>query len=140
MAETVYNVFKKQLADADQDLAVADYRVLLLVGAVTINPDHATVAAVLAANTEATDGSYARQTLTGEATSQDDANDRAEWDVSNADFGALTATTPTAALVYKFITNDAGSIPVAIFDTGFGAAANGAGYVVSWPNNVLRLT
>ena len=140
MAETVYNVFKAQLPTADQDWVADNHEVALLVGAVTINPDHATVAAVIAANTEASDGTYAREAVTGEAVVQDDANDRAELDASNADFGALDNETPTAALLYKLVTNDADSIPIAIFDTGFGAAANGAGYVVSWPNNVIRLT
>lgn len=140
MAETVYNVAKLNLMLGDLHLDTDDIRSLLLVGALTINPDHATVAAVLAANTEATDGSYARVACTGEAVNQDDVNNRAEFDISNLDYGALTAETPTAVLIYKFITNDAGSIPISIHDTGFGSPANGAGYVITFPNNVLRLT
>ena len=142
MSETVYNVAKKQLVDGNLDLDSGgdDIRSLLLTGSVTINPDHATVAAVVAANTEASDGSYSRVAATGEATSQDDTNDRAEFDINDLDYGALDNETPTAVLIYKFVTNDSDSIPISIHDTGFGAAANGAGYVVSFPNNVLRLT
>lgn len=126
--------------EGDMDLEAHDIRTLLLTGSVTINADHATVAAVLAANTEANDASYARVACTGEAATQDDANDRAEFDVSNLDYGSLDNETPTAILFYRHVTNDSDSLPLSIHDSGFGAAANGAGYVVTFPNNVLRLT
>jgi hypothetical protein len=140
MAETIYNVAKAGLMNGSIDLDTDDIRCLLLVGSVTISPDHATVAAVIAANTEATDGSYARQALTSEAVVQNDTNDRGEFDSATIDFGALDATTPTAALIYKFVTNDAGSTPISIHDTGFGTAANGAGYTITTPNDILRLS
>lgn len=140
MAETVYNVFKAQLATADQDWVADNHEALLLVGAVTINPDHATVAAVLAANTEATDGTYGRVALTGEGVIQNDTADRAELDAGALDFGALDNETPTALLVYKLVTNDADSIPVSVHDSNFGVAANGAGFEVQWPNDYVRIT
>jgi hypothetical protein len=140
MAETVYNVYKKLLADGDEDWPNADYRAALLTGSVTIDPDHATVAAVIAANTEASDGSYARQALGTQTNTQDDANDRANLDAATIDFGALDATTPTAMLIFRQVTTDSDSIPVAIYDTNFGAAANGAGYTVTTPNDLLRIS
>lgn len=140
MAETAYNVFKAQLATADQDWVADNHEALLLVGSVTINPDHSTVAAVLAANTEASDGSYARVALTGEAVTQNNAADRAELDAGAIDFGALDNETPTAMLIYQLVTNDADSIPISIHDTNFGVVANGAGYEVQWPNDVIRIT
>lgn len=138
MAETVYNAFKAEVLRADTDLESATIRCLLLVGALTINPDHATVAAVLAANTEAAHASYARQTLGSKTVTQDDTNNRGVFDAATIDFGALTGVTPTAALIYQFITNDSDSIPISIHDTGFGVAANGAGYTVTTPNDILR--
>jgi hypothetical protein len=140
MAETVYNVYKKGLADGDEDWPNADYRALLLTGSVTIDPDHATVAAVVAANTEASDGSYARQALGTQTNTQDDANDRANLDAATIDFGALTNETPTAMLIFRQVTTDSDSIPVAIFDTNFGVTANGAGYTVTTPNDLIRIT
>lgn len=140
MAETVYNAAKAKFALGDIHWDTDDIRGLLLVGALTINPDHATVAAVLAANTESTGTAYAREVLTGLTVTQDDANNRANLDAATLDFGALDATTPTALLIFQFITNDAGSIPISIHDTGFGAAANGAGYTITVPNDVLRFT
>lgn len=138
MAEIVYNVAKAQALNGLLDLDGSDIRCLLLSGAVTMNPDHATVAAVLAANTEVAHASYGRVALTGEAVSQDDANNRAVFDADTINFGALDAVTPTAALIFKFITDDAGSIPISLHDTNFGVAANGAGYTVT-NTNILRL-
>jgi hypothetical protein len=140
MAETMYNAAKAGLMNGSIDLDTDDIRCLLLVGSVTINPDHADVAAVVAANTEASDGSYARQALTSEAVVQNDTDDRGEFDAATIDFGALDATTPTALLIYKFVTNDAGSTPISIHDSNFGTAANGAGYAVTIPNDILRLS
>lgn len=140
MAETVYNAAKAGFLNGDIDLEADDIRTLLFTGSVTIDPDHATVAAVVAANTEATDGSYARQALANEAVTQNDTNDRAEFTADTADYGALDNETPTAMLVYKFVTNDAGSTPLSIHDTGFGSPSNGAGYTIEFPNDILRLT
>lgn len=140
MAETVYNIFKYGALLGNFDLEADTIRALLFTGSVTIDPDHATVAAVVAANTEASDGSYARVTLTTLDVAQNDTNDRAEFDADDIDFGALDNETPTAMLIYQFITDDAGSDPIAIFDTNFGDPSNGAGYVVQLPNKLLRLT
>jgi hypothetical protein len=107
---------------------------------VTIDPDHATVAAVLAANTEATDGSYARQALGTQTNTQDDANNRANLDAATIDFGSLTNETPTAMLIFRQVTTDSDSVPVAIYDTNFGVVANGAGYTVTTPNDLIRIT
>jgi len=138
MAEIVYNAAKAGLLDGTIDLDTADIRCLLLTGSVTIDADHATVAAVIAANTEASDGSYARQALANETVTQNDTDDRAEFSADTIDFGALDNETPTAALIFKFDTNDAGSTPISIHDTGFGTAANGAGYTIEIPNDILR--
>jgi len=138
MAEIVYNVAKAELLRGSIDLVNDDIRSLLLTGALTIEPDHATVAAVLAANTEASDGSYARVAATGLTVTQDDANNRANFDMATLDYGALDNETPTAVLIYKFITDDASSIPLSLHDSGFGVPSNGAGYTVTWPNDVIR--
>jgi hypothetical protein len=140
MAETVYNAAKAGLMDGSIDLDTDDIRCLLLTGSVTIDPDHADVAAVVAANTEASDGSYARQALTSETVTQNDTDNRGEFDAATIDFGSLDNETPTAALIFKFVTNDAGSTPISIHDTGFGTAANGAGYTITTPNDILRLS
>ncbi len=89
MAETIYNQYKKGLADADEDWVNGDYRALLLVGALTIDPDHDFVAGVLAANTEASDASYGRVALSSKVNTLDDVNDRANLDAATVDFTTL---------------------------------------------------
>lgn len=142
MAETVFNGFKFRLANADDDWVPDDFRTLLLVGAVTIDPDDVTLADLIAAtNTEASDGSYGRVTLSGKTTTQNDSADRAEFDASDADYTTLDNETPTALVVYKFVDGtNPNDLLVSIHDTGFGAPANGAGYNVQFPNDVLRLS
>lgn len=140
MAETVYNVAKAEFARADIDWENGDIRCALLTGSLTIEPDHATVAAVIAANTEASDASYGRVAAGTQTVTQDDTNDRANCDFATVDFGALDNETPTAMLVYLHVTNDSDSVPISLHDSNFGSPANGAGYTVTTPNDVLRLT
>lgn len=140
MAETAYNEYKKNLADAAENWPTADYRALLLTGAVTINPDHDFVAGVLAANTEASDASYGRVALTSQTNTLDDTNDRANLDAATVDFTTLDNETPTAMVIFRQVTNDTDSPIVSIHDTGFGTAANGAGYTVELPNDLLRIS
>jgi hypothetical protein len=123
MALVKYNIAKKQFFDADLDLnAPDDIRCLLLEAATDANPDDADVAAVLAraGTTELTSTGYVRQALVNEATSQDDPNDRAEFTADNVVFSSVSqagSETVVAHLWFKFITNDAGSIPIALDDT-----------------------
>lgn len=140
MAETVYNKYKFGLAAGTEPWVSGDYRTLLLTGAVTINPDHAFVSTVVAANTEASDGSYARVALSSKTNTQNDTDNRADLDAATIDYGALDNETPTAMLVFRQVTNDADSIPVSIHDTGFGATSNGAGYTIELPNDLIRIS
>ncbi len=141
MAETVFNRYKKGLADADEDWIVGDYRSLLLTGAVVIDPDDLSIADLKAApNVEASDGTYARVAFTTPANTQNDTLDRAELDADTLDYTTLDNETPTAMVVYRFVDGtDANDLLVSIHDTGFGAPANGAGYTVQFPNDVLRI-
>lgn len=85
---------------ADLDLVGGVTRMMLLTGATTTpdNPDHEFVDDISA--DEASDGSYARETLTTPAMADDDANNRAEWDFDDVVFGGLDNETVTAAAAY----------------------------------------
>lgn len=80
---------------------------------------------------ELTDGSYSRQTLGNKGVTEDDTNDEAVMTADPVDFGALTNETPAGIVLFKFVTNDADSPLISFSDAGFGATANGAGYVVN---------
>lgn len=142
MAETVFNVYKIEILNGDTDWIAADIRALLVSGVITIDPDDVFVADFLAAGAqvELTDGTYARQTLGTKTVTQDDAADRGEADSANIDFGSLDNETPSGILIFRFVTNNADSICISVHDTNFGVAANGAGYVVETPNDVIHIT
>jgi hypothetical protein len=149
VANFVYNIAKKQLLDGDIDFnAPDDIRILLLEAATDENPDDVTVQAVLAraGTTELTSTGYARQALAGEATSQDDANDRAEFDANDVTFSAVSqaaAETVIGWVVFKFITDDAGSIPIIFVDTATGLplTPNGSDITITWnAEGILQLT
>lgn len=131
MANFVYNVAAKKLLDGDLDFnAPDDIRVLLLEANSDVNKDDATISAVLgrAGTTELSSTNYARQALANETTSQDDVNDRAEFDADDATFSNLTqvgSETIVAYIVYKHVTGDADSIPILHADISSAITPNG---------------
>lgn len=149
MAAFTYNVAKKALLDATLDFDLPnDIRVILLEANSDVNPDDATLAAVLAraGTTELSSTGYLRSdgVLTGEVTSQDDVNDRAEFDAADVTFTAvsqLAAETVVAAVLFKFVTTDADSIPIAHIDTGgFPKTPNGSDITITWnAEGILQL-
>ena len=146
MANAAYNKAKAELLKGTLDFdAPDDIRVMLLETG-GFDADHATIAAVLAgAAAELTSTGYSRQALTGEGVTKDDVNDRGEFDAADATFSSVSqdgAETVVAAIVFKFITNDAASIPIAYIDTGgFPISPNGSDIVITWnAEGILQLT
>lgn len=149
MAAFTYNVAKKQLLDGDLDFnAPNDIRVLLLEAATDENADDATVSAVLAraGTTELTSTGYSRQALTGETTSQDDANDRAEFDADDVTFSSVSqaaSETVVAVVYYKHVTDDTDAIPIAFDDslTGLPLTPNGSDITITFSaEGILQLS
>ena len=146
MANAAYNKAKAELLKGTLDFdAPDDIRVMLLETA-GFDADHATIAAVLAgAAVELTSTNYSRQALAGEGVTQDDVNDRGEFDATDATFSSVSqagSENVVAAIVFKFITNDSSSIPIAYIDTGgFPITANGSDIVITWnAEGILQLT
>ncbi len=54
--------------------------------------------------------------MASKAVNKDDPNDRTEWDAGNIAYTAINAGTAKAAIVYKHVTTDADSIPIAYID------------------------
>ena len=90
MANQVYNIALKKLADGLLAFATADIRVLLVKVGYVFNPDHDFVADLTPGSNELTVAGYARQALGTQTTALDDTNDRATADAADPDFGALT--------------------------------------------------
>ena len=126
----VYNRGKFIISDSSLNWASDTIRTLLVDATYVYDPDDNFVADVSA--DEVADGSYARVTLANKSVSEVDASDEAHFLADPADYGALTGVTPAGIVVFKFVTNDADSPLISFSDAGFGAVANGAGYVVNW--------
>lgn len=149
MANFVYNIAKKGLVDGTIDLDTAgdDIRILLLQAATDEDPDDATVQAVLAraGTTELTSTGYARQALAGEATTNDTANDRAEFDATDVTFSSVSqasSETVIGYVIYKFVTADSDSIPILFVDTATGIplTPNGSDITITWDaEGILQL-
>lgn len=103
---------KRRLANT-ASLTSGTLKALLLrsTGTYTLNPDHLFVADLFSNGAvEITAGGYARATLSGQAVTQDDANNRAVLDFDDLVFGVLSAgQTVSAIAFFEFITNDAAS-------------------------------
>ena len=140
MAHYLTNRGKLRLVEgAWADAGATDIRIGLLMGAaapVGLDTeaeiqDLNTVAELLAVTgvDEPTDGSYARVTLTRSAPTEDDTNNRANMDASDASFGALDNTDVYAAFIFD---NTGGAdasrdlYSVDLFATP--VTANGAGF------------
>lgn len=139
MADAAYNRYFLGLAEGDEDWEVGDYRALLLTTA-GFDATDATLANVVAgAAVEASDGSYARVALTSEAAAL--SSGTAQLDADDIDFGSLDNETPVAMIIYRHVDGtDANDLPVSYHDSGFGAAANGAGYTVALPNQLIHIS
>jgi hypothetical protein len=142
MVQTVYNKALFDLLNADLDFNLPDdIRVLLLEAATDVNPDDTTVSAVLgrAGTTELTSTGYTRTdgTLTGEGTTQDDTNDRAEFDATDATFSTVSQAASEVVdsyLIFRWVTTDADSIPIMHDDTATGLplTPNGSDIQITW--------
>jgi hypothetical protein len=104
------------------------------------DPDLATLAAIDAVGTVAfhTD----RQTLTTVVATQDNANDRENIDSANIAFGASAGVTALAMIIYDATTDttDTTRLPVAFYDTGFGAGLPIDGGLNVTVTDFLRIT
>jgi hypothetical protein len=135
MASFVYTPAKAELLRADHDFETGDFRIILCMTNTTADTlqDAEFVADV--ALDEYDGAAYARKTLAGEAVTQDDANNRGEFDANDIQWVALGAGTRQAQgmVLFRFVTNDADSPLIAWIDSGgFPFSGNGGNVDVAW--------
>jgi hypothetical protein len=85
---------------------------------------------------------YARVALTSEAVSDDDSNNRAEFDAADVTFSSLGNGTRQVqgALIYKHVTNDGDSIPICFVEFGSTVNPGGGTLTVAWnAEGILQL-
>jgi hypothetical protein len=139
MAQFAFNVGKKILVEGKVNAGATTVRAVLVYGTKTgINEDLATVAAIDAVTSVVL--STERVTLTSITVTTDQTDNRAEIDCAAFAFAADAGQTALALVLYDATTNtdDTTRIPIAFFDTNFGAGiAMDGGLNVSIPTELL---
>jgi len=136
MASTVKNIAKSRLMSALMDLDEAgdDMRAIGCMTNTTADTD------VDADNTgtytldEMDGANYVRKALANQAVATDDANDRAEFDADDLVYASLGNGTRQlqGLLIHEFITDDAGSFPLAFVEFASTINPGGSTLTVSW--------
>lgn len=135
MANFAYTYAKRLFAkgDLDWDEAGHDMRIMLLMTNTTADTekDKQTIATFTTLD-ECNGANYVRKALANQIVNQDDPNLRAEMDADDIVWTALGVGTRQnqGMVLYRFVTNDADSIPIAWIDTG-GFPFDGNGFLRS---------
>ena len=121
MASKIPNNALKLLMNGGIDLDTDDIRVALLMTNTTADTEVDAMTFVNQYTTldECDASGYARVALTGEAVAAVDASDYAKFDANDASFTGLGGNATRAvqgALIYKHVTNDTDSVPIAFVD------------------------
>lgn len=146
MASFVYTRAKKNIADGTIDLDTHDIRVLLVkVAASTTTDTEEDVATISAFTTlgELVATNYVRKALANEAVNEDTVNNRAEFDADDVTWTALGGAandTIGAALIFKFVTDDTLSTPIAYIELT-DTPTNGGDVTLQWNvEGIVQLT
>ena len=144
MAALVYNRAKKEIMDGTIDLLTDTLKIMLVTSSYVADTDHDFVDEAGAndpidhelsgSGYTAGFGGSGRKTLSSNAVSEDDANDRAEFDdTADITWTAINAGTAAAAILYKHNTSDTDSVLIAYIDTGgFPVVTNGGDLTIQW--------
>ena len=145
MASVVYNEFKRASASGEIDLKGGDdIRVRLVMSNTTCDTENDAILFLANFTTiDVCDGAgYVDKALAGEAVATDDPNDRAEFDATDVTWAALGVGTRTTVgvLIYKFVTADADSVPIAFVEFAAAVTHDGTDFVIQWnAEGILQL-
>lgn len=139
MATFVYDNVKAAILKGDLQLDGGhDIRVALLSGGTTADTekDKVTIDGFTTLD-ELSATSYARVALANEAVSTDGGSNRGEFDADNVAFGAIGGASNdeiVGFLIFRFITNDSDSIPIAFIDnpSELPFTTNGGTVTIQW--------
>jgi hypothetical protein len=133
VSSLINNYFKQKVARGLIDLDTDDIRAILVKTTTTVDtePDIEFISGFTTL-AECDAASYARVALTGEAVNVDLTNDRAEFTASNIVWAALGAgNTLQGVLLYKHVTNDGDSMPIAFIEFSSNFVTNGGGLTIA---------
>lgn len=132
MASGVYNRGKYNLGNGVTVWGTTTIGVALVTSTYTPNADHNVMSDI---TNELSGGGYARGTLSGKTVTENDTNDRVEYNASKQTFTALQAAagTPQYAIIYDNTTGADGTRELlAWVDLGTPDVPNGNDYEVRW--------
>lgn len=136
MASFLYNNAKRGMLAGEIDMNADDIRAALCDSTTTADTEKDKLLMnAFSTLGELSGTGYGRIALTTEAVNQDDGNNRAEFDADDVAFGTMDGDNADAVgiLLYKHVTNDTDSIPIAWIDTGgFPVTFNGGTFTVTW--------
>lgn len=133
----IYNEAKRAIAEAELDFGTGGntWRLALVMTNTTADTEDDVNNMGAFTTLDDYDGSgYARADLDNEVVNEDAANNRAEFDADDEVFSTIGAGTRSieGAILYKFVTNDAGSMPVAFIDDFTNFNGNGGNITFQW--------
>jgi len=136
MASFIYTHAKAEILKGNIDFDADDIRVLLVMSNTTADTEKDVDDIDAFTTLDEMDGAnYARKALANEAVTEDEANDRGEFDADDVTWSSLGDGTRQiqAALVYKHVVDDTDSIPIAfIDDSPYPLNPGGADHVIQW--------
>ncbi len=131
-----YTRAKAKFLDGSLDLDTQDIRLMLVMTNTTADTEEDTEFISGFTTLDEYDGAnYVRKSLAGEIVNVDLVNNRGEFDATDVTWTALGAGTRSAAgmVLFRFVTNDTDSVPIAYIDSGgFPFAGNGGDVTVQW--------
>ena len=136
---SIYNNFKEQILLGELDLGNgADTIKVILVTGHSLDIDNDTVLTDVSGDEESGSGySAGGETLANQAVTQDDANDRADFDGDDVTWTGLDVGTPNYAIMY----DDTHASDFLIAAWEITTASNGGDYTLQWHGDgILLLT
>jgi len=134
MPSVILNEFKRANAAGEIDLNLDDIRARLVMSNTTCDTENDGIVYLADYTTiDVCDSAgYADEELDNEAVNKDDANDRAEFDADDSTWLALAVCTRQVVgyVLYKFVTNDADSLPIAYIEFAAAKTPDGSNFVI----------
>lgn len=134
MANSFYNRAMLRIMNGEIDFDADDMRCLLVNSGYSFDKADVVV-------DDLTPGSNVlnvRATLGGETLTQNDTDDRIEFDANNAVFSSINDGTATGLVLYKHVTDDTDSQVIAYYDDldpGFPIVTDGSDVTIVWNSN-----
>lgn len=146
MASVVYNEFKRASAAGEIDLnaGATTIKARLVMSNTTCDTENDGKAFLADFTTiDVCDSAgYVDGELSTKAINKDDPNDRAEFAADNETWAALAVCTRqiVGVLIYKFVTADADSVPIAYLEFAAPKTPDGSDFTVQWDaQGILQL-